>query len=132
MPLRFEYDTELQLLLLTFLGELRDSDLIQAYRKTHKFATENVVSRAILDGLSVTTFAVSPEIVHSIAHQPPMVPEDSDRCIVVSQDYLYGMARMYQLLGGESRERLRVVRTLEEAYQYLGIVPPTHLRALEE
>jgi hypothetical protein len=61
-----------------------------------------------------------------------MLPENSDRCIVVDQDYLYGMARMYQMLGGNSRERLNVVRTLQEAYEYLKIRPPTHLETIAE
>jgi hypothetical protein len=132
MPVRFEYEAEQKLLLITFSGALLDADLVRVYQQSRDFAAEHVIARGILDGLRLTSFNVSSELVRSIAHQPPMLPEDSDRCIVVSQDYLYGMARMYQLMGGESRDRLRVVRTLDEAYQYLGIAPPTNLQAIEE
>jgi hypothetical protein len=61
-----------------------------------------------------------------------MFPENTDRCVVVTHDALYGMARMYQMLGGESRDRLRVVRSLEEAYNYLHLQTPLQLETVEE
>jgi hypothetical protein len=132
MAVRFEYDAEQQLLLLTFDGELRDETLVQAYRTARRFAAKHEIKRGILDGTKIESFSVSAETVQSLAHHQTMFPEDSDRCIVVSQDYLFGMARMYQLLGGESRDKLRVVRSLDEAYAHLKMDPPANLQLLEE
>lgn len=128
MAVSFQYDAAQQLLLVTFEGDLRDPELVQAHRTTRECASEYPVQRGIIDGLKVRLFEGSAETVRSLAHQPSMFPQDVDHCIVVQQDSLYGMARMYQLLGGESRERLRVVRTLQEAYDYLKIQAPANLK----
>jgi hypothetical protein len=129
---RFEYDTVQQLLLITFDGELKDPDLVDAYRIARAVATKREIKRGVLDGTRVSSFSVSANAVKLLATQPPMLPENSDRCIVVEQDYLYGMARMYQMLGGDTRERLNVVHTLQEAFEYLKIQPPTHLELIAE
>ena len=131
MAARFEYDPKLKLLLITFTGEVDDHDLVHAYRAGRKYALTHVIERGIVDGTQVAGFTVSPDLVKSLAHHPPMFPEESDRCIVVDQDYLFGMARMYQLLAGESRERLRITRTLQEAYEHLHIEAPSDLEIIE-
>ncbi len=132
MAVLFQYDAAQQLFLVTFDGELRDAELRDAYRKTQQFATRFAIRRGILDGLNIRSFEASPETIRSLAHQAPMFPENTDRCVVVTHDALFGMARMYQMLGGESRERLRIVRTLQEAYDYLRLKTPLQLETLED
>jgi|SRR5581483_8145644 len=132
MSVKFEYDSEQQLLMLTFEGELRDEDLVQAFRRTQKHARHMTVRRGIMNGLGITESAVTAERVKSLAHHAPMFPADSDRAIVIKQDFLYGLARMYQMLAGESREKLRVVRTMAEAYEHLRIHAPKKLETIAE
>lgn len=132
MPLRFEYDLEQRLLMISINGELYDSELLQMFATAGKWAEKYNLQRAILDGTGIAGFSVTPETVKALAEQAPMLPARSDRCIVVNQDYLYGMARMYQMLGGETRERLRIVRTLPEAYDYLKLRAPLHLQPVED
>ncbi len=131
MAARFQYDEDLKLLLITFTGDVQDPDLVHAFRAARRHSASHAVERGIVDGTQVASISISPEIVQSLAHHAPMFPETSARCIVVEQDYLFGMARMYQMLGGESRERLRVVRTMQDAYDYLKIETPTHLQTIE-
>ncbi|ABF43374.1 hypothetical protein Acid345_4374 [Candidatus Koribacter versatilis Ellin345] len=131
MAARFEYDPESKLLLITFTGEVRDPDLVNAFRAARRLSMTHALERGILDGTQIASFNASPEIVKSLAEHPPMFPDDSDRCIVVNEDYLFGMARMYQMLGGESRDRLRIVRSMQEAYEYLNIVDPPRLQKIE-
>lgn len=131
MAVQFQYDAAQQLLLVVFEGNLRDADLVDVYRRTQEFAGRYTIQRGILDGLKINSFEASPEMIRSLAHQPTMFPEGADRCIVVDQDALYGMARMYQMLGGDSRDRLRVVRTLQEAYNYLHLQTPLQLDTIE-
>ncbi len=127
----FEYDPELKLLVITFTGAVQDTDLVQAFRAARRIAATHALDRGILDGTQIESFSASSEIVKSLAEHPPMFPEESDRCIVVQGDYLFGMARMYQMLGGESRDRLRIVRSMQEAYEYLKIEAPSHLEAID-
>jgi hypothetical protein len=46
------------------------------------------------------------------------------RVIVASQDYLFGMMRMFQILTEASRPDLNVVRTLDEAHRLLLVDSP--------
>jgi hypothetical protein len=46
------------------------------------------------------------------------------RVIVASQDFLFGMMRMLQLLSEETRPELLVVRTMDEAYRWLLVDAP--------
>lgn len=130
MAVHLRYDAELELLLMEFEGDLADSDLTSAFKLLQGFAATHRIRRGVLDGTRVQHFAITAETVQRLAQTPTMFPADSDRCIVVRQDYLYGMARMYQMLGGDSRERLRVVRTLDEAYDHLKITPPKNLQLM--
>ncbi|MGA7629472.1 MAG: hypothetical protein WCB11_01815 [Terriglobales bacterium] len=43
---------------------------------------------------------------------------------MIPQIFIYGLARMFQILGEKSRPELQVVRTMEEAYQLLGVEDP--------
>lgn len=131
MSVKFEYDPELKLLVVTCTGPLFDADLLGLFRKSQELGTRYPVQLAILDGIGVTEISLSSGLVQSLAHSPPMFSEESDRCVVAPQDYMYGMARMYQMLGGETRERLRVVRTMEQAYEHLGIEAPPRLQPIE-
>lgn len=132
MAVRFEYDAKQQLLLITFDGELLDEQLVSSYRLARQIGLRHEIKCGIIDGTGIVSFNISPDTVKSLAQHPTMFPERSRRCIVVPQDFLFGMARMYQALGGETRDLLRVVRNLEEAYKYLDITAPTNLTLVEE
>jgi hypothetical protein len=43
------------------------------------------------------------------------------RALVITNDVLFGMARMYQLLKDESPDELQIFRNMDEALQWLGL-----------
>lgn len=132
MAVRFQYDPAQQLLCVTMTGELDDAQLLKMFQSSTKWTAQRSIRRGLLDGLGLTSVSVPSETIRALAHRSPMLPEDCDRAVVTSQDLFYGLARMYQILGGESRERLRVCRTLQEAYEYLQVEVPVSLEHLEE
>jgi hypothetical protein len=46
------------------------------------------------------------------------------RVLVIPQIFIYGLARMFQILGEKTRPELQVVRTMDEAYFLLGVESP--------
>jgi hypothetical protein len=72
----------------------------------------------------VTKFDVSSDAIRELARRPPILPSSFMRIIVVPQEYLYGMMRMFQILSDQARPELRVVRTMDEAYRLLLIESP--------
>jgi hypothetical protein len=43
------------------------------------------------------------------------------RALVITNDVLFGMARMYQILKDESPDELQIFRNMEDALQWLGL-----------
>jgi hypothetical protein len=72
----------------------------------------------------VTKFEVSSHTVRGLARSAPAIPVGYARVIVAPQAHLYGMMRMFQMLGELTRPDLQVVRTMEEAYQLLRVESP--------
>ena len=79
----------------------------------------------ILDFSSVTEFAVSSEIIRQFAHQEPAMPDASrPRIVVAPQTHAFGLFRMFQLTREDSRPRLTIVHTMDEAFAALGVQSP--------
>lgn len=62
---------------------------------------------SIWDASKVTKFDVSSDAIRELARGPPILPSSFMRIIVVPQEYLYGMMRMFQILSEEARPELR-------------------------
>jgi hypothetical protein len=75
----------------------------------------------IWDFSEVTSFALSSPEVHQMAQTPPFYPPGIPRFVITPSDYMYGMFRMFQILGEANYPGLQVVRTGEEAFRILGI-----------
>jgi hypothetical protein len=79
----------------------------------------------IVDLSSVTEVALSAAFLREIAKQEPaMVDATRPRIIVAPTAVVFGLARMFQMLGESTRPLLEVVRTLDEALAALGIQSP--------
>jgi len=46
------------------------------------------------------------------------------RVLVIPQTFIFGLARMFQILGEKNRPELQVVRTMDEAYHLLRVERP--------
>jgi hypothetical protein len=80
--------------------------------------------RGILDFSNVTDFEVSSEAIRRVAASPPAFPAGYMRVLVIPHDLIYGMARMFQILGEKTRPDLQVVRTMDEAFRLLQVKTP--------
>jgi len=123
--LRFKFDRVNKILLIRFEGRVTDELLAGSYQAAQEYATVTDASVSIMDCSSVTEFAVSTECIRQLAHQEP-VPADAarPRFIVAPKTVVFGLARMFQILGEATRPLLRVVHTMDEALAALGIQSP--------
>ena len=71
----------------------------------------------------MTDFEVSSEAIRRVAASPAAFPPGYMR-LVIPQIFIYGLARMFQILGEKTRPELQVVRSLEEAFRLLGVENP--------
>ncbi len=131
MELQFEFDPVNKVLLGRPQGRLTDESLAEAYDAIRKYSTATDARAGIWDLSSVTEFAISAEFVRHLARQEPAMPDATTRprIIAVMNPTGFGLARMFQTAGAETRPLLEVVHTREEALAALGI-QSTHFESL--
>lgn len=80
----------------------------------------------IVDFSTVTEFALSSNLLRQLANQEPCVPDATSRprVIIAPQAHVFGLARMFQIMGETTRPLLNVVHTLDEAFAALGVQSP--------
>ena len=125
MPYQIDFDATNRILRARFKGRVTDDDLRDVYR----FGQENVGRFDPLSGITdfseVTAVAFSPQTMRDLARIKPIMPDPGRPVIFVAPaPDLFGMARMFELEGGESRPNLHVVHTAEEAFRILDVQAP--------
>jgi len=119
-----EFDAKNNILRGTLEGRVTDAILLDCYAAAARCATSHPQCRGLWDFSEVTEFAVSSHTIREMSRGPPIISTGYMRVIVASQDYLFGMMRMLQILSKESRPELHVVRTMDEAYHLLLVESP--------
>jgi hypothetical protein len=132
MGLRAEFDPANKILLLQFEGQLTDESVSEFYLAIRKYWTTADASRGIVDFSCVTEFALSTNLIRQMAKQEPCMPDamNRPRVIVAPEPHVFGLARMYQIMGESTRPLLKVVHTLDEALAELGVRSP-HFERVE-
>jgi hypothetical protein len=125
VPYQIDFDSKNRILRARFEGHVTDTDLKEGYR----FGQENVTRFDPLSGITdfsgVTAVAFSAQTMRDLARTKPIMPDPSRPVVFVAPTPdLFGMARMFELEGAETRPNLHVVGTMEEAYQVLNVRNP--------
>lgn len=125
MTYRFDHDAANRILRLRYIGEISDELIKKAYQATPAAVLKTNPRGMIVDLTDVTLFDVSPQTIHELAGYQPTVKDPSvPRIIVAPTPYLFGMSRMFQILGEHSRPMLQVMSSVDEAYAQLQVTRP--------
>ena len=125
MPYYFEFDSANRILRGRLEGKITDEDLKELYGLVGTYSTLTDPRASVLDMSSVTSLEVSPQTIRELANLPPAIADSSQpRCIIAESSQIYGMARMFELQGQETRPNLHVIRTQNEAWAILGVPRP--------
>ncbi|MGO9404465.1 MAG: hypothetical protein ACLPVW_13465 [Terriglobales bacterium] len=119
-----DFDAKNNILRCTLEGRMTGVILLDLYARAVKYMESHPPCRGILDFSGVTDFEVSSEAIRQLAAAPPALSAGYIRVLVIPQIFIYGLARMFQILGEKNRPELQVVRTLDEAYLLLGVEFP--------
>jgi hypothetical protein len=126
MALRFEFDPANKILLVRVDGRLTEESLKEFYEAVRRQTTATDAQAGIADFSAVTEFAVSREIIRQLVRREPAMPNATSRPRIVAapQPFAYGLFRMFQIMGEETRPMLSIVHTLDEALAELGVQSP--------
>jgi hypothetical protein len=119
-----EFDAKNNVLRVTLEGHLTDAILSDACATMARCAASRPGCRGIADVTQVTHFDVSSYALRQLAETPPAIPPEQMRIFLAPTTFVYGMARMFQMLGERTRPNLHIARTLDEAYRLLQVESP--------
>jgi hypothetical protein len=124
----FEFDEVNNVLHLAWQGQVTDEDLLEGASNGRRLLASRPGARAISDFSRATKIDVSSETVRKSAWAPDQGEGDSVVVTVAPGDFIFGMARMYQMLADMNLRNHHVVRTVREAYELLGMAAPQFAR----
>jgi hypothetical protein len=120
----FEFDFRNRILLVVLEGEVESKEITSVNDDIRKHVESFSPLGGISDFTEVKSFKVPSHAMRAAALEPSPYPEETPRFIVAPTDYLFGMARMYELIANRPGGKLRVVRSRQEALAALGVKEP--------
>jgi hypothetical protein len=121
MPHHFEFNFEHRILRLVLEGNIEGGEFLCLHADIRVHAQRLLPLAGIADATAIENFNVTSQNLRSAAMQGSPYPDTTPRYIIAPTDYLFGMARMYELVGNHSEGKLQVVRKLEEALADMGV-----------
>ncbi len=128
MPFVMDFDARNNILRVTLQGRVTDEVMSDCYATVAKYAASHPPCRGITDMSEVEEFDVSSNTIRQMAEAPPAFPTEYMRILVAPKAHVYGMARMFQILGAKTRPNLHIVHTMDEAYSLLQVESPEFSR----
>lgn len=122
MSYQFDFDSSNRILRCRFRGRVADEDLTNYLRIVGHYVTLTLPRGGVTDLSAVISWEVTTEKLRTLAALPPGVPPmGRPRVILTADDYIFGMARMFEIEADIRRSNLHVVRTWREARAILGV-----------
>jgi len=123
MDYRIDLDPAHRVIRLTVTAVVTEELAEECYQSVSFIASRGGPYAAIFDLSGVTGATLSPDAVRGLAGRAPAVPAGRPRVIVADEPWIFGMARMFQICRDSLGEQFHVVRSLEEAYEMVGVRP---------
>ena len=120
MPFYYEFEDRHRILLAVVHGKVNDDELRELYFDIQRRKCKENALTGILDLTGVTGFDINSGVIRGLALLAPNFVDPTLRAVVAPTDFLFGMARMFQIAGSDTRKELLIVRTLNEALTKLN------------
>lgn len=125
MAYHFDFDPIHRIARFRLEGHFSDESLREYYAAATRFATLTNPAGGLFDASGVTSFDVSPKTVHELASLPPNIADQRvPRVVIAPAPAVYGMLRMFEIVGERTRPNLHIVHTEREALAILGVDNP--------
>jgi hypothetical protein len=122
MTHRIEFDIENRIVLLSFLNIITEDSILAGISEVQNFLKSNSAEATILDFSGIGEFRVSAAFFRNhVNTRRKLVAPDKPRIAVAPQAAVYGMLKVLQAHSEASRTAPIVVRTREEAYEFLKL-----------
>ena len=120
----FDFASSQGILRCRLEGDITNESLKKCYEAAGALAAQIDPKVGIMDFSNVNSLDVSAETVRDLANRAPGMPKARPRFLVAPSHSLYGLARMFQQYGSETRPDVYLVRSMDEVYAILGVLEP--------
>ena len=120
MPAEYLIDVERKLVVSRAWGALTDADVREHYQALRADPLFDPTYRQLVDITGITNDLVDTGTKQQASQNQIFLP-GVRRAWVASQDYTYGMARMYAVAGESKGQTIGVFRDRSEAEEWLGL-----------
>jgi hypothetical protein len=117
MAISYYIDMQLGVIVTTFREMITDSDIRNYIETLAQESTFSPAQMHLVDCSEVRSLKVSRDFINATARKK-LFSAHTKCAIVAPQDYIFGMARMFEM---QQRGRVEVFRHLTEAQTWLGI-----------
>lgn len=125
MPYRFDFDSANWIARCSLEGRVTEEDVRSCYRDAAEFFALTCPRAGVFDLTGVISLDFPSQTVYELAKLPPILTDpERVRVAIAPAAGVFGMARMFEMLGDSKRPNLHVVRTSREAWAILGIREP--------
>jgi len=121
-----EFDAEDKILRLTFNGKYTDEDLRTGYAIVRSCFNRFGSCHCIVDytGVDDADVTITTSGVRQLADTQPIFPMNCVTVNVAPNKVMYGLGRMFQILSSDARTNFRVVNSMGEAFDLIGVTSP--------
>jgi hypothetical protein len=120
VPYYYEFEDRYRLLRVVAYGSMDADELRELYLDMGRRKEEEDSLSGILDLSGITRFDVDSAVIRELTRLPPNVVDPTLRAVVAPTDFLFGLARMFQTAGSDTRNGLLIARTMDEALTKLN------------
>jgi len=120
----FEFDPVNNVLRYSWEGNVTDESLLKGDADGRRLLAARPPCRGIQDFSGITRVDASNETIRKVASMPPAYGVGQAVVFVAPRDLIYGLSRMFVMVGEKSRPKAYVVRTMQEAYRLLEVDSP--------
>lgn len=125
MPYTFDFDLTNGILRCRLNGRVDNGALKDFFRTGAEHAVRTHPGAGVVDLTEVTSLEVSAQTIEQLAKSTPVLRDPNLRRVIIAPSPgIYGMMRMFEMLGAGTRSNLHVVRTEREAWAILGVQNP--------
>jgi hypothetical protein len=119
MPASVTIHSDRRLVYSAFHGELTEEEFLQHAERLRQHPSFDPSYDEIVDLRGVTELHASSEAVLKLAQTESLYNRESKHVVIAAPGLLFRLARLFQGLAEETRPNLKVVKTPEEAFDYL-------------
>jgi hypothetical protein len=121
MPVTLTIQPERAVVYSAFHGDVSEEEFFSHGKTIRAHSSFNPTFSEIIDLRGVTDIHASPNSLKHVALQESIFSRDSKHVVIAAPGLLFRLARMFQGFAADTRPNFKVVRTPEEAFDYLRL-----------